>query len=264
MQNLNQTFTITLGDRAENHKGMQIIGNMVNEGFTLGDLQRLKQWFESEGGVCETHDLSLMLPLPLQNQNQNIGAHVLVAKGGLDVILRSISDKNSTNFYVEQDLLDKDKKVFMYGRVVNKHARHNLCFSEHNQEPDYPNGKGRVVAFNNVPILRQVKEKLASIIGAKAANLQAEGNYYYDITKCGIGYHGDSERRLVIGIRVGAQLPLQFVWFQQGVKVGIPLRLMLDNGDIYFSSEKATGNDWKRRNILTLRHAAGAEKFLRV
>ena len=31
---------------------------------------------------------------------------------------------------------------------------------------------------------------------------------------------------------------------------------------MYAMSEKATGNDWKSKNKLTLRHAAGAEKFL--
>jgi hypothetical protein len=33
---------------------------------------------------------------------------------------------------------------------------------------------------------------------------------------------------------------------------------------MYVMSEKATGNDWKKKNILTLRHAAGAEKYLTI
>ena len=28
--------------------------------------------------------------------------------------------------------------------------------------------------------------------------LVAEANYYYDLEKCGIGYHGDAERRIVV------------------------------------------------------------------
>ena len=27
-------------------------------------------------------------------------------------------------------------------------------------------------------------------------------------------------------------------------------------------SEKATGNDWKKKNIYTLRHAAGSKKYI--
>ena len=39
---------------------------------------------------------------------------------------------------------------------------------------------------------------------------------------------------------------------------------MINHGDIYVMSEKATGYDWKKRNRLTVRHAAGCEKYLKV
>jgi hypothetical protein len=52
-------------------------------------------------------------------------------------------------------------------------------------------------------LLKKVRETLPEIIGEKANNLVAEGNYYYDISKCGIGFHGDA-------IRTGATLPLHF------------------------------------------------------
>lgn len=39
------------------------------------------------------------------------------------------------------------------------------------------------------------------------------------------------------------------------------VKLNLHNGDMYIMSEKATGNDWKKRNTPTLRHSAGASKF---
>lgn len=32
------TFTITFGDQAENHKGMQVIGKMAERGFSPKDL----------------------------------------------------------------------------------------------------------------------------------------------------------------------------------------------------------------------------------
>lgn len=38
--------------------------------------------------------------------------------------------------------------------------------------------------------------------------------------------------------------------------------VILNNGDIYIMSEKAVGTDWKKKNTLTLRHAAGAPKYL--
>jgi hypothetical protein len=37
----------------------------------------------------------------------------------------------------EQIKLDWDQKAKMYGRVVNKSARYNLCYNLIPQEPDY-------------------------------------------------------------------------------------------------------------------------------
>jgi len=44
-----QTFTITFGDQAENHVGMQKIGQLSQTGFTLEDLNRAKACFEQNG-----------------------------------------------------------------------------------------------------------------------------------------------------------------------------------------------------------------------
>ena len=38
----------------------------------------------------------------------------------------------------------------------------------------------------------------------------------------------------------------------------------INGGDMYIMSEKAVGNDWKRRSIPTLRHAAGGMKYLTI
>ena len=38
----------------------------------------------------------------------------------------------------------------------------------------------------------------------------------------------------------------------------------LNNGDVYIMSEKAVGNDWKKRNKITLRHATGCKKFTQI
>ena len=41
-------------------------------------------------------------------------------------------------------------------------------------------------------------------------------------------------------------------------------RVTLDHGDLYVMSEKAVGEDWKKSASLTLRHCAGAEKYLKL
>ena len=52
--------------------------------------------------------------------------------------------------FEEQRALTYDRQALMYGRVVNKKARWNLCFDDHPQEPDYAAGKGRIVSFATV------------------------------------------------------------------------------------------------------------------
>lgn len=246
------TTTITFGDQAENHVGMAKIGTLAPTGFNLDDLNIAHTWFTNHGIFTEIYDLSALV----ETQTIVDKAYLLVAKNGLSALC------NPDDFLNEQSRLEKDTKAFMYGKVVNKKARHNLCFDLHGQSPNYEQGQGRIISFNEVPLLNTVRLSLPLIIGEKANDLKAEGNYYYDVTKCGIGHHGDSERRRVIGIRVGATLPLRYQWYHQSKPFGPAMDFHLNHGDIYIMSEKAVGTDWKKRNTPTLRHAAGCAKFL--
>lgn len=106
-----------------------------------------------------------------------------------------------------------------------------------------------------------VTDRFVEFFGEKAQNLKGEGNYYYDVTKCGIGFHGDSERRKVIAIRLGASIPIHYQWFQRNLPTGNRMIFPLDDGDIYVMSEKAVGTDWKKKIDFTLRHATGCAKF---
>ena len=109
----------------------------------------------------------------------------------------------------------------MYGRVVSKHARHNLCFSNQQQQPDYQSAKGRIISWASVPLLSMLKKNLDEFI-PKGSELEAEGNYYYDVKKCGIGFHGDAERKKVVAIRLcsGKCYPLHYQWFLKGKPIG--------------------------------------------
>ncbi|ELR14641.1 Mimivirus encoded protein, putative [Acanthamoeba castellanii str. Neff] len=246
-----QTFTITFGDQAENHAGMQILGQKASEGFTLEDLQTAKAWFEAQGVTVELHHLNEALP--------SKDAYVLVARNGLKALMG-----DADAFHEEQAGLQKDSKAKMYGRVVEKRARHNLCFAASAQTPDYDSGKGTVVAFDQVPLLKKTRDALVDLLGDKASGLVAEGNYYFDPSKCGIGFHGDAERCKVVAVRTGVALPLHYQWFLESKPVGQRVKLLLEHGDVYVMSEKAVGTDWKRRQVYTLRHAAGAKKFLTI
>ena len=253
-----KTFSLTFGDVAENHKGMQKIGTLSNNGFNLDDINKMKIWFESKGCKCTIINLHWLLEdEKLQQENP---AYLLKVKNAVNALLDDENGKDA--LFKEQDELEKDTKAFMYGRVVNKHARHNLCFGEAHQAPNYEEGMGTVYAFDEVPHLKQIRYKLGEIIGEKGTNLQAEGNYYYDVKKCGIGFHGDTERKKVIAFRLGATIPLCYAWYHDNNVISDIMTINdLEHGDMYVMSEKTTGFDWKSKTKYTLRHAAGCEKY---
>ena len=129
--------------------------------------------------------------------------------------------------------------------------------------------------------------QLPNFFGKKAKTLQAEGNKYFNKKKTGIGYHGDTERRKVIAWRLGegdygdprATMPIHWQWYINSKPVGQNMKFMINGGDIYVMSEKATGQDWKKKirsvasscpsscrkePLPTLRHAAGSVKYTTV
>ena len=59
--NANSIITLTLGDQAENHAGMEKLGELAQEGhgFNLEDLQKAKLKLEEIGIVCEIISLDL-------------------------------------------------------------------------------------------------------------------------------------------------------------------------------------------------------------
>lgn len=80
-------------------------------------------------------------------------AYVLIMKDAVTTILDNDTQMDMFN---EQKDLQYDKKAFMYGRVVNKHARWNLCFDDNSRGPAYEEGKGRIVGYDEVPIMIRV------------------------------------------------------------------------------------------------------------
>jgi len=244
------TFTLTFSESVENDRSMEVIGIKAQHGFTYQECFDLSERFN---GVF-IH-LNTLLG---DDRNQAEDACVVVFKNGLQTLFNI----DHTALFNEQAKLSMDKKCFMYGRVVNKKCRFNLCFADEHQEPDYQNKKGTVYAFDEVPLTKELREKISKI-GASFTNLYAEGNYYYDVKKCYIGWHGDTERKKVVGVRLGASFPLHFRWYQKGKETKKEISINLEPGDIYIMSEKATGQDWKHRSIeWTLRHAAGEMKLI--
>lgn len=237
-------ISITFGERVENHHGMQMVGSLAESGFTIEELKNIQEKF---GG--ELIMISDVLP---ENERIENEAAILIIKNFFD----------AESLLKEQIGLDYDTKAKMRGKVVNKRARYNLCFCDFSQQPDYDNGMGRILNFKDLPILDSIRNKISQNFGEKANLLNAESNLYYDIKKCGIGFHGDSERRIVICLRIGERMGLHYQWYQNSERKFGRVDLKLENGDMYIMSEKAVGTDWKKRKNYTLRHAAGSKKYI--
>lgn len=253
----NYVITLTFGEQAENHRGMQLLGDgLADSGFTLKELREAKKRFETRGFSCEYIRLDKQVRDDIDEKFDR--AAVLIVRNGVDALL---GDTLTNKLETEQYKLNWDKYALMYGRVVNKHARHNLCYGKHAQKPCYEQGKGRIISWDEIPLTKKLKKSLCTFMGKKAKNVQGEGNLYFDVEKCGIGFHGDTERKMVMAVRLGASMPLHFQWFQKGKPIGKRIKLEIHNGDFYVMSEKATGHDWKKKIITTLRHATGCKKF---
>ena len=249
------TITLTLGDSGENHIGMEVLGDLGDKGsgYSIEDLLNIYEYYKNKEVNVEYHDISI--------DNSD--------KAGI-IIIRNYLDVDKSNVLYE-DLFklkwDRHYKCHRRKQVLNKHARANLMIQDgYSQEPDYENSKGTIIDGNTIDSFKIFKKEMVEKLNIasntdKADNLICEGNLYFDQKKCGIGYHGDAERRKVIAIRLGESMCMNWQWFHRNKPVEKTFEFVINSGDLYMMSEKAVGNDWKKSSLLTLRHAAGSNKF---
>jgi alkylated DNA repair dioxygenase AlkB len=262
------TITLTFGEVAESHVGMQKLGAMAEDGFTHADLIAAQDYFRARDVDTALVHLNDMLPddgdedLMWARHAPECQAYVLVVRGGLDCLLNQ-NQCETRELLREVTARPWDAKLYneRRGVVQNKLARHNLNFDEDAQEADFPRGRGTTVPWSQVPILKALRDSLEEAFGPRARDLRCEGNMYYAPGKTGISYHGDLERRRVIGARLGAPMRLHYTWYYHNRPRGTNVSVELRGGDMYVMSAKAVGTDWKRSSVYTLRHAAGADKY---
>ena len=250
----NKVYTITYGDVSENHAKMQKIGTLHESGYSIEKLESIQQKLTGYGLTTEMADLSG----EISEQFPDVvfqAAKVLIIRRGAQFIL----GEETVGLIAENDSLPMDKRALMRGKEVEKRARWNLCFADEDQEPNYQDGKGRIVAWRHISRMSRIRQVISE--WTEDVLLNGEANYYYDVSKCGIGFHGDGERRKVFAVRMGGSMPLYFKWFQNSAPVGNPIKVVLNDGDMYIMSEKAVGFDWLKKKTTTLRHSTGCAKF---
>lgn len=183
-----RAFVITWSEVVENHIGNQQIGKLGERGVSCEELAAAAEKMRAEGYVAEVHKLEDYVPTVDRAEAKKKGAHVLVVRKFLDDETVCCVDKEMWR----DDIMDKKAIMGMGKRrkVMNKHARWNNCIAETAQPPEYEEGKGTVVAFDSVPTVANIRVNLYNLLGDIAKNLFAETNYYYDVSKTGIGWHG--------------------------------------------------------------------------
>lgn len=256
----NAAICITAGEQSENHVGMQKNGNgLANVGFSFLELKQFDENLNKKGINCQFYNLKDYLKDDVEDLSIIEDAAVLIIKNGLN----DLCNIDSKEMLKEQLSFEWDKHYWDVRRkkVLNKIARHNLCYGNEGGDPDYENKLGRIIALSSAPNLKKWKDSLETFFGPKANNLELEGNLYYDVKKCGIGFHGDGERKKVIACSLGKSRPIVWQYYYECKVVGKRIEVLLEDGDMYIMSEKASGFDWRKKTIYTLRHAAG-EKYV--
>lgn len=249
-----------------------MLGQPTSHRVTVNDLAAMKLQFEQgevDGlpvhGVAEMFDLKAALQsdegVNLKVLPEVREASVLVMRNFTDKVLGAgtLAQIESELESMQQDGLT-DSKALMRGSVKNKLARHNNVMADFEQAPDIANGRGTVVPFHNYEALRRMRV-MAAMWMQQDNPLVAEQNRYFDVASCGIGWHGDAERDVVWGLRVGkatAEMPLMFNAWHRHDPIGPKTVIHLQPGDVYVMSNVAVGKDWHCSSLVTWRHAAGA------
>jgi len=282
-------FSLTCAPGGENHVGMQLVGRapIKGEGLTSTDMEGLGPYFTEQHSaksvLLDLNGLSLNDTIDdLKDEDQ---ARVLILKGWvnsvlgqsgtLDIFSSLFEDKWDAEYLdpnkYRTEIVD-GKEVKVRGQPRKKHARRNITYAyDMSQEPAVLEGKGRIADLNFKPELKraveiirqQVSDGLIAIGSKTKVEINVvEGNHYYNLKNTGIGYHGDTERVIVICLCIGGEgYPMVWQWFKDSMPVGKPIPITLNDGDVYIMSEKAVGAEWKLSSKYTLRHAAGAEKY---
>lgn len=119
---------------------MQKIGQIADEGFTKDDLIQAQKVFKENGCIDSTlFDLNPNLPEKMRDESDP--ASFLVVRNGISILLNK-KKLSVDHLEFEQKSLTPDTKFYnsRTKKVLNKHARYNLCFAEKDQVANYEQG----------------------------------------------------------------------------------------------------------------------------
>jgi len=275
----NRSLSMTFGDGGENGNGMEVIRGQhggPEAALDVPEMGEIKDVLAAQDFDVELHRFDQLI---------NDGPLGPVAKAlpeappppeAAVLVVRGLFHKRTMDA-LEETMWGPDVPIdtmALFGRgkrrkVMHKHGRHNNCITDGATRPpsiaskdDYADGKGSVIDLATLPALARIRLQLEGIVQRKLGVV--ENNYYYKVGKqCGIGWHGDAERRITVMLRLGAasiRHPLKFQWFWSYKAWGPVFEIPLAHGDLVIMSRVAVGNDWNagpHKGRWTMRHATG-------
>ena len=261
-ENLNQTWSLTVGNGGENHTGMEFLGKLrkKGEGWDIDKLEHCKDLLENIfDKKVELYNLNeeCLEGVTIPETSKPKDAYLMVVR---DFLSKTVHK----NFVKEMKSYEWDRKYWdtRRSKVLNKLARANVCYGKECRAPNYENKQGTIIGFEKSPLVGSLLQIVEILM--KDTELIVEGNQYDDVKKNGIGPHGDTERVCVSCLRVGASMPMKFGMFWNCKVRGKPFETIINGGDLYFMSEEAVGAEWKSKSKWRWRHCAGAPKYLKM
>ena len=122
----------------------------IGSGFTTEELQKAQQKLTEQDIVSEYHSF---------DKDEHTA--------GILIIRNVINKEEHVGLLKDMDTFKWDSKYFdtRQKKVLNKHARTNVVILDGiEQEPDYPNKKGRIVDTNTLETFKKFKKNMVSLI----------------------------------------------------------------------------------------------------
>lgn len=246
----NVSYSVVFGDHCaidDHNPNQRGLGAVAEKGWDEDFLRQTASKLREQGVDAEIVELT---------------PHCEVA-GAADacvLVVRNFNQQLCDTLYGNIDTFKFDDFKKMYGKVCDSHSRHLLYIGNTASAPNREESKHTVLPWEDEPELRGIRDWMRSSIGQCDEISVGCVLKYPNIERCGISWHGDGDRKKTALFRLGPNSerhPLHFAWFHRHDIVSPVISVELKHGDFIMYSAKATGADFKKSSIPTVRHATG-------
>ena len=194
-------------------------------------------------------------------------ACILVIKNGIELLMEST---DAAKLYKEQEQVRYDGRFFDKNKVKVRRAHKTMLFATEGRNASDDYTQPSVTAFSEVPLANKIRTSFQTLLGDRAADLNVNGTKYHTSVyekgddgksmknPSNMGWHGNDNCKIVVGVCLGASASLSFIWRLPGSQKNLTdtrVTIPLTHGDVYVLSEKAIGYDYKSSSLLRCLHS---------